>query len=361
MIDKEWIDPILKFNLSFTYDINESEVTKEFLSSLQELDLSDKNIISIKGIRYATNLKALNLSGNKICDISEIAYLSSLVILELDENKIREIDCLKNLKNLKSLMISYNAIKELPDLSKMLKLTFLDISNNQISDLRAMKNILNENVKIIASNQYILLEPLCIDEHSDYCFHPNIYWLDKELLYWGNIQVSGNYDCIKTDERPSIMYSLSEAKIKNITSNCIIKADFYYEAPYLKSGILSGVIVQPLILNKSVDGACSRLIDEDALSYIYGKINIKNNFNATNIYKNKKVVLINSEGTKIISEIDNNGEYRFNNLKKDRYTILFPCIYDFIYSTKSLFVFDLDGKDNKEINTTLYNNKKNKS
>ncbi len=87
------------------------EITTEDLLELNgKLDLSYKNIKSLKGLEYVQNIDELVLSFNNITDITPVTGLS----------------------NLKSLYLDYNWIKELPQETSLTSLEHIDISNNEI-------------------------------------------------------------------------------------------------------------------------------------------------------------------------------------------------------------------------------------
>jgi hypothetical protein len=69
---------------SYTQWISISE-----LSTIRELDLSNKGISNLDGIQYFLNLEKLNLSGNNICDLRLLDKLPKLVDINLTDNLSR--------------------------------------------------------------------------------------------------------------------------------------------------------------------------------------------------------------------------------------------------------------------------------
>lgn len=328
--------------------------------TLKELDLSDCGLSDLLGIEYAKNLISINLSKNKLIDVSPIGELKKLINLELYENKIEDVSFLKNLINLESIGLDGNNLSSIPDLKALRNLNLINVSNNKILDLSFIKTLSSPNIKIIASEQCVLLNPISIEYGEDYTFKPYIFWDEENQIYCDNVQVTGTYKEIQTDERPSFLYSISKMLIKNICSDCIIKAEFYHEVPYSKSGILSGILIQPILVrlaNMTFD--LSKLKKDKLPGKIYGKLELSDKDNSNmrsfkpNVLKNKYITIINSKGQKLSCITNNKGEYKFNNLDDGRYTILFPFINDYEYMTPSLYVCNLKEGEFIEINSTL--------
>lgn len=145
-------------------DVNEKITLKE-MSSLEYLNLSDKNIENLSGIEFAKNLKILDLSSNNIKEIKPISSLSLLEELNLSNNNIEDITSIKYLKNLKKLDLSNvvrnlkvedkeidlnelnedvcNSIKNISAISGLSNLITLNLSNNEIKDITPLLNLNN--------------------------------------------------------------------------------------------------------------------------------------------------------------------------------------------------------------------------
>jgi hypothetical protein len=143
-----------------------------------------------------------------------------------------------------------------------------------------------------------------------------------------------------------------------VCSECILKADFYHEASFLKSGILSGIVIQPIKI-KFISSQFNTLNvnKENTIGSIYGKIQIKNSTQdilENELYlKNNLLTIINTDGEKTSCLTNKRGEYRFSNLTKGRYTILFPFLANFKYVTPSLHICNLKEGENLVVNSTL--------
>lgn len=357
-LKSNWIDTHLRFVLASLFKKKPSEITKDFLKTLKEIDLSDSGIIDLEGIQYATNLNTLNLSKNEIFDASLLSELNELRNLELSENKIEDITFLSKLKNIKSVGLDSNNISFVSEINNLNNLVLINLSNNNIKDLSFISTLHSKNVKVIASEQCVILNPISINYGDDYLFESPIYWNNETKVSLDNIQVKGIYDYVKTNKRPSFLYSISKIIIKNIHSECILKADFYHEVSFLKSGILSGVLIQPI----NIKFTCSqfnilKINKENTLGSIYGKIEIESTtqdvFENELFLKNNLLTMINADGEKISCLTNKKGQYKFSNLKKGRYTILFPFLAKFKYVTPSLHICNLKEGENLAVNSTL--------
>lgn len=334
--DNSWINKHLKFSIAVACNKSEDEITKFFLSNLRELNLSDQRIENLSGIEYAKSLTDLTLNNNNIKNANILGNLVNLKNLELSENRIEDLSFLSKLKKLKSIGLDYNNICTIPDLSNLKDLNLMNISSNRIQDFSFISRLCNKDVKIIASEQIVFLNPIYINQGDDYVFEPIVIWDDNNLVFYDNIQVTGKYSDIDTDERPSFLYSISKVIIKNIFSDCLIRADFFHDVPFFKSGILSGVIIQPIILMLN-NSYFNTYKSQSNLYSITGRLVL----NECDILNNKIVTIIDSEGNKHRTSTNLDGIYTFRGLKEDRYTLLFPFLSDYDYVTPSLYVINL--------------------
>lgn len=352
-INNDWIDSHLRFVLANTCNICESEITKDFLSKIEEIDLSDKNINNLKGIQFAKNIKKLILSRNKIKNANYINSLTKLTNLELSENKIEDIFFISNLRNLKTLNLENNNICKVPDLSSLKNLESINISNNRISDLCFIDSLKSNEIRVFAADQCILLKPVLVGNGYDYIFYPRIFWDKDTIVYCDNIQITGEYESIDIDEKPSILYSISKVTINKVLSDCIIKADFYHEVLFSKSGIFSGIIIQPILTKSTNDKSdIDNLKKHKDTGIIYGSLRLSNNF-IENMIENRTITLIDSKGETLYTKTGSKGEYEFENLKSGTYTLLYPFIEGYKYLSPSLYRFNLRRDECLEINSTI--------
>ena len=338
-----------------------SEITKDFLKTLIEIDLSGNNIKNIEGIEFATNATYINLTRNNIYNASCLGKLTNLTTLELNENKIEDISFLKNLKKLKSVGLESNNIKNIPKLNNNMELDTINLDNNKILNLSNLNSLNLKNATILASDQSIILEPIEVEFGKTVFFSSNIKWDEDTLVFLDNVQVSGNYERILTDEVPSILYSISEILITNIQSNCILKVDFYHEDASDIPRLLSGTLIQPIYLSKDLNtinktDKKDTLDKELELSQVKGRIELENLSNPKNndnayVFNNKVITLINEEGNTIYTTPIENGEYTFNDVPLGKYTLLFPVLSEYTYTSASVHTLNIKSKGKYIVNT----------
>ena len=341
--DNRWIDPHLKFSIASVCRKSEDEITQSFLSTLRDLNLSDKAIRSLEGLEYAKNLNNLILNRNHITNANILSNLTKLKNIELKENRIEDITFLTSLINIKTIDLSSNNIQIVPNLYELKRLQLINLSNNRIGDFSFIDKFYSENIKIVAKNQFVYLNPIFINYNEDYDFKPILVCENENIINYGNIQICGEYKDITTDERPYFEYSVSKATIKNITSNCLIRATFYHEVLFYKTSILSGTVIQPILIRENN----IKYNYEDSIlnSYsISGKLII----DEQGSLNDKLITIIDSKGNKHYSITDDNGTYKFESLTEDRYTLLFPFLSDYNYISPSLYVINL--KEERYVN-----------
>jgi hypothetical protein len=130
-------------NLDFT-------MTIEDVQDLEgELDLSDYDIVDLKGIEHCMNISGLNLSGNDIRNISPLSRLIQLESLFLSGNRIRNINALAGLTNLKELDLSFNEIEDISVLKKLDSLLYVNLLGNQVRDADMIQELTDRGVLVI--------------------------------------------------------------------------------------------------------------------------------------------------------------------------------------------------------------------
>ena len=123
---------------------NADEVTPALLAAITELDLSYKDITSLKSGDFSglPALTELKLSGNSISDISALAGLTTLTTLKLDYNSITDISSLRGLTSLKTLYLARdNSITDISPLENMTDLIKLTLGRNFVKDVSPLKNM----------------------------------------------------------------------------------------------------------------------------------------------------------------------------------------------------------------------------
>ena len=114
-----------------------------------ELDLSDYDIVDLKGVEHCMNISSLNLSGNDILSINPLSRLIQLESLFLSGNRIRNINALAGLANLKELDLSFNEIEDISALKKLDSLLYVNLLGNQIRDSSMIKELTDRGVLVI--------------------------------------------------------------------------------------------------------------------------------------------------------------------------------------------------------------------
>lgn len=149
-------DKYLENEIKEILGVKGREIFKRDLKGLQSLDLSNKNILLLDGLEYATDLeklslqfndirdisplsslkelKELNLAHNQIAIIEQIGELTNLERLNLGQNNIVNIVPLANLEKLEHLVLYHNRIKRISPIIDLKQLKYLDIRKNEISD-----------------------------------------------------------------------------------------------------------------------------------------------------------------------------------------------------------------------------------
>lgn len=143
----------------------EGNITINDMGKIRVLDLRNRDIIDITGIKYAKNLEKL-LIDNEIenyIEISELVNLKELVItnsnlenvafienlnkmtvLNLSNNKIEDISFIGKLTNIKSLYLNRNKIVDISPLKNLFLLNNLYLNNNRIESYDSLGKIVNQ-------------------------------------------------------------------------------------------------------------------------------------------------------------------------------------------------------------------------
>jgi len=125
-------------------------ITIEDVQSLEgELDLSDYDIVDLKGVEHCMNISSLNLSGNDIRNIGPLSRLTRLESLFLSGNRIRNINALAGLGDLKELDISFNEIEDISVLRNCESLLYVNLMGNPVSDTAAIGELTERGVLVV--------------------------------------------------------------------------------------------------------------------------------------------------------------------------------------------------------------------
>ncbi len=129
----------------FEYDFIKYKGKIIGIYSTNKVYLGNQNISNIAQIEVlngkSEEIEELDLSDNDIIDLKGIEKFSHVKFLKINNNQILKLYGLENLKNLQKLFLRNNMISEMEDLENLVNLTYLDLSENQnISEIPEVLN-----------------------------------------------------------------------------------------------------------------------------------------------------------------------------------------------------------------------------
>lgn len=153
-------DPTFEALIREVLDKPEGAITAEEMSSITELNGSQRGITNISGIEYCINLTDLSLEYNDITDFTQLSGLTNLRGLNLQSSHLNDIALLSGLTNLTGLNLTDNQFSDLTPLSGLTSLTNLAMSMNQITDFTPLSGLTNIGWLFLAGNQISDVTPL---------------------------------------------------------------------------------------------------------------------------------------------------------------------------------------------------------
>lgn len=237
---------------------NNNIIMLKDMLKLRYLNLSGKDIRSLKGLEYASNLYTLILDNTYVTDLeyipSSVNYISSnnlknevsipddrlkslinillgksdksiltlndiknLTILDEFANHINSLEGLQYAENLKILSLLNNKISDINPICALTKLTYLDLSNNNLKDLSPLSSFYKNISYVYANNQKINIER-SMDSQNNIFNLPLDFVKDIDGSIIKNIIPSE--DGIYNEKNNSITWSLNSIP-------CILSFDFY--------------------------------------------------------------------------------------------------------------------------------------
>jgi Leucine-rich repeat (LRR) protein len=113
------------------------------LIGLRRLSVENQGIENLKFLRNLTELEELRLPDNMISSIEPLSALRNLTVLDLRKNSIDDITPLAGLSNLEALDIGFNDITTVDSLDRLNKLSMLDLSANKITQLSSLGGLVS--------------------------------------------------------------------------------------------------------------------------------------------------------------------------------------------------------------------------
>lgn len=367
-IKNEEIKKLLKERYSHLFiEYNGEEyITKNAISRIYELDLSNKNITSIDGIEMFSNLQYLNLSNNNIKDLEPLTKINTLVEINLSNNNLTNINEFKNmtLSSIYLLNLSNNQIKDVSPLSNLkLELYSLDISNNtNVTGLEKLKNIWSLNASNCNITDVEMLKNMTDLAQLNLSYNTGISGLE----YLPESVITLNISNCDFTEVPNITDNIL---CINISNNQITDLNGIQNIPYLNEIDVSGNPITNWEALKEIQVVISEEYMSDGLFFVANNCNIEDItiFNDIQIYslelKNNKLTDISQFNNEYVSVIDlsnNEGLTGLSSLNKVYTIFLDNCnLTDLEEVSKLESVYDLSLENNEITDTSKLSELKN--
>ena len=141
-------------------DRPEGDIYQSDLNTISQLDASNAEVTSLKGLERFSKLSDLNLEANIIEDWSPLKELFLLNRLNLSSNEITDIGWIEDIDNLIYLNLDNNNIEDLSPLADKISLEELHLANNQITSLESLEALYSLEHLNLESNRVNDLSPL---------------------------------------------------------------------------------------------------------------------------------------------------------------------------------------------------------
>ena len=136
----EWCKKTANYNAIKYLDQKEYN---DLVKNTTALDISNRNIKSLKGISDLTNLEKLSCYNNQIESLEPISGLTKLEKLYCFNNRIESLEPISGLTNLEHLYCSNNRIESLEPISGLTNLTHLHYVDNPVEVLELGNDIIS--------------------------------------------------------------------------------------------------------------------------------------------------------------------------------------------------------------------------
>ena len=135
-------DPDIYDIILYEFDADDSGDMSEYeLACITDLDLSDLELTSLRGISYLPNLAKLDASQNKLRNLSALKENTNLQVLDVSENNLTTLDGVGKLTKLQQLNANSNKIKNLGDIGDCSSLISADLSGNKIYSTSGLEDL----------------------------------------------------------------------------------------------------------------------------------------------------------------------------------------------------------------------------
>ena len=114
-----------------------------------QIDLSDYDIVDLKGLEKCVNISSLNISGNRIEKIIQLASLGRLEYLYMAFNQVSNIYPLSGLEFLRELDISFNDIEDISVLLELPSLEYVNLIGNPVKTRDVIDVLAEKGVIVI--------------------------------------------------------------------------------------------------------------------------------------------------------------------------------------------------------------------
>jgi len=108
-----------------------------------KLDVSKKELVTLKGISRCKDITWLDVSSNQLDSLQWIKKLKHILVLKASNNRLRSIHHVLHLESLKALILNNNCIESTEGIEKLLLLNSLVLSHNELQtiDVSSCKNL----------------------------------------------------------------------------------------------------------------------------------------------------------------------------------------------------------------------------
>ncbi len=128
--------------------------------NLEELFVSNSQIIDLTPLDGLSKLKKLGLIGTQVADLTPLANFTKLITLYLGGTQVADLTPVVNLTNLNSLHLNSTQVDDLTPLANLTNLNSLHLDSTQVDDLTPLANLTNLNSLHLDSTQVDDLMPL---------------------------------------------------------------------------------------------------------------------------------------------------------------------------------------------------------